>query len=460
MGKTLVTGATGFLGSHVAHALAERGDDLRLCVREDSRLENLEDLDCERVTCDILDRRALGRALRGVERVFHVAGLTSMRASAEELFRVNVEGTRAVLEACLRAGVERVVYTSSIAAIGPASPGEAVDERSTFDAARLGIPYVNAKREAEVEALRIAAHGLPVVIVNPGTCWGRGPQPLLHRDRAALPAAADPRLRRRRAEHRWGWRTSPAATCWRTSAASPGERYILGNRNYTLDRLFADLGRLSGVEPPALKLPGGRRAGPRLRRRAPAGQPGDHRHRGPRGRAVVDLSQHEGQARAGLEAVAPRGDDRDHGRLVPGPRGRPSHPRRVAPAREPADGGDRGAGRRAAMRRACASTLPDPSTAMATLYRCITPTNVLCPCGRIARELAGRLIPFDEVRVPMRKVRRGEVLELTGQSTVPVLVHEGEVVHDSRRIVTGPRSTSDGLGHATKTPAGSRRECS
>jgi glutathione S-transferase len=72
---------------------------------------------------------------------------------------------------------------------------------------------------------------------------------------------------------------------------------------------------------------------------------------------------------------------------------------------------------------------------MATLYRCITPTNVLCPCGRVARELAGRHIPFDEVRVPMRKVRRGEVMELTGQAFVPVLVHEGEVVHDSRRIV-------------------------
>jgi glutathione S-transferase len=72
---------------------------------------------------------------------------------------------------------------------------------------------------------------------------------------------------------------------------------------------------------------------------------------------------------------------------------------------------------------------------MATLYRCITPTNVLCPCGRVARELHARGIPFDEVRVPMRKTRRGEVRELTGQELVPVLVHGGEVVHDSHRIV-------------------------
>ena len=84
---------------------------------------------------------------------------------------------------------------------------------------------------------------------------------------------------------------------------------------------------------------------------------------------------------------------------------------------------------------------------MATLYRCITPTNVLCPCGKVARELASRHIPFDEVRVPMRQNRRGEVLELTGQSHVPVLIHEGEVVHDSRRIVEYLEHL-DGIGHA------------
>jgi dihydroflavonol-4-reductase len=255
MGKTLVTGATGFLGSHVAHALVERGDEVRLCVREDSRLENLEDLDCERVTCDILDRRAVGRALRGVERVFHVAGLTSMRASAEELFRVNVEGTRSVLEASLRAGVERVVYTSSIAAIGPASPGEAVDERSSFDASRLGIPYVNAKREAEAEALRIAARGLPVVIVNPGHVLGAGD---LNRSSTEIvrrfilrriPAYTDGAL------NIVGVEDVARGHLAADELGTPGERYILGNRNYTLDRLFADLGRFSGVEPPALKLP-------------------------------------------------------------------------------------------------------------------------------------------------------------------------------------------------------------
>ena len=438
MGKTLVTGATGFLGSHVAHALCERGDDVRLCVREDSRLENLEDLDCERVTCDILDRRALGRALRGVERVFHVAGLTSMRASAEELFRVNVEGTRAVLEACLRAGVERVVYTSSIAAIGPAAPGQAVDERSSFDAARLGIPYVNAKREAEVEALRIAARGLPVVIVNPGHVLGAGD---LNRSSTEIvrrfilrriPAYTDGAL------NIVGVEDVARGHLAADELGTLGERYILGNRNYTLDRLFADLGRFSGVEPPALKLPVAAGAGPRLRRRAPAGPPGDHHQ--PRSapvsqwwtcrnaKAKRELGWRPAPHEDTVEATVAWYRDREGDRL---------HPRRVAPAHQPADGGDRGAGggwRGRAPGPApvrCLTRRP----AMATLYRCITPTNLLCPCGRVARELAGRHIPFDEVRVPMRKVRRGEVVELTGQSHVPVLVHDGEVVHDSRRIV-------------------------
>src|SRR3712207_9573606 len=92
MPKTLVTGATGFVGSRVARLLVERGDDVRIAVRDESRLENVADLDCEQVACDILDRRALGRALRNVERLFHVAGLTSLRASPERLFRVNVGG--------------------------------------------------------------------------------------------------------------------------------------------------------------------------------------------------------------------------------------------------------------------------------------------------------------------------------------------------------------------------------
>jgi dihydroflavonol-4-reductase len=253
--KTLVTGASGLIGSNLVRALLERGDDVRVVLRASSPADNLTGIDCDRVTGDILDRRSVRRALRGVARVFHVAGTTSLRRPAAEVYRTNVAGTRVVLGECLRAGVERVVHTSSAAAVGPAPRGSTADETQVFDAGAYGIPYVNAKHEAEVEALRLAARGLPVVIVNPGHVFGRGDvsnssTEIVRRFlRRQIPAYVDGALNI--VDVRDVARGHLAAD----ERGEPGERYILGNRNYTLDRLFADLGRVSGVEPPALKLP-------------------------------------------------------------------------------------------------------------------------------------------------------------------------------------------------------------
>jgi dihydroflavonol-4-reductase len=255
MAATLVTGATGFIGQHVARLLVARGDHVRVAVREGAVLDGLAGLEVERATCDVLDRRSVRRAMRDVERVFHVAGRTSLRAPADELFRINVDGTRVVLGEALRAGVERVVHTSSVAALGPAPEDEVVDETQVFRAARLGLPYVNAKHEAENEALRLAAQGLDVVIVNPGHCLGPGD---LHRSstevvrrflRREIPAYVDGTLNVVDVED------AARGHLLADERGRPGQRYILGNRNFTLDRLFADLGRLSGVEPPAVKLP-------------------------------------------------------------------------------------------------------------------------------------------------------------------------------------------------------------
>jgi dihydroflavonol-4-reductase len=235
--------------------LAERGDELRLALRERTRLDNLAGLEYEAVSCDILDRRAVRRAMRGVERVYHIAGSTSLRASLDQLYRINVEGTRVVLEEALRAGVERAVYTSSIAAVGPALRGRTADETQPFTADTHGLPYVNSKREAEMEALRLAAAGLPVVIVNPAHVFGRGDvnrssteivRRVLRRE---IPAYVDGAINIVDAED------VARGHLLAEERGTVGERYILGNRNFTLDRLFADLGRISGVEPPALKLP-------------------------------------------------------------------------------------------------------------------------------------------------------------------------------------------------------------
>ena len=255
MSVTLVTGATGLVGSHVVRLLVERGDRVRATVRVGSNLERLEGLDLEQVTCDIFDRQAVRRAMRDVTRVFHVAGLTSLRADPDQLFRVNVDGTRIVLDEARRAGVERAVFTSSIAAIGPAPRGTTTDESQTFRAGGYGLPYLNSKREAETEALRIAAQGLPLVIVNPALVLGRGD--VYHSSteivrrflRREIPMYVDGAINIVDAED------VARGHLLADEHGVVGERYILGNRNFTMDRLFMDLGRLSGVEPPALKLP-------------------------------------------------------------------------------------------------------------------------------------------------------------------------------------------------------------
>ena len=141
MASALVTGATGFIGSHVARRLAARGDEVTLAVEGGSPDAAIADLDLKRVRCDVRERRAVRRALRGIERVFHCAGVTSVRPQdTERVFDVNVRGTKIVMEECLRAEVERVVYTSSAAVVGPAAHGKTADESQLFTAGRLGIP--------------------------------------------------------------------------------------------------------------------------------------------------------------------------------------------------------------------------------------------------------------------------------------------------------------------------------
>jgi dihydroflavonol-4-reductase len=208
-----------------------------------------------KVRADVRDRRAIRRAMRGIERVFHLAGTTSLTMPRERVFAVNLEGTRIVLEEALRAGAERVVYTSSVAAVGPAPPGEVADEASAWDAGRLGLGYVDSKHEAEATAMRLFARGLPVVIVNPTTVMGpgdpgRSSTALVRRFlRRQIPAYVDGTL------NIVGVDDVARGHVLADEQGHPGERYILGNRNYTVGRLLADLGRMSGVEPPVLRLP-------------------------------------------------------------------------------------------------------------------------------------------------------------------------------------------------------------
>jgi dihydroflavonol-4-reductase len=253
--RTLVTGGSGFIGSHVTRLLLERGDEVTVALRPNSRRRAVEGMPVRTVRADVCDRRSVRRAMRGVERLFHIAGSTNLAISRPRAFTLDVEGTRIVLEEALRAGVERAVYTSSVAAIGPAAAGSTGDEMLAWDAGRHRIAYVDSKHEAEVAAVRLVARGLPLVIVNPTHVLGAGDPgrsstTLVRRFmRREIPAYVDGTL------NIVAVQDVARGHLLADERGRLGERYILGNRNFTLDRLFADLGRLSGVEPPAVKLP-------------------------------------------------------------------------------------------------------------------------------------------------------------------------------------------------------------
>jgi dihydroflavonol-4-reductase len=253
--RTLITGATGFIGSHLARLLVARGHDVVAVVRPGTQLGALADLPVTVLRADVRERRAVRRVLKDAEWLFHLAGTTKLAAPRSEVFALNVEGTRIVLEEALRAGVSRVVFTSSVAAVGPAPRGRVADETAIWDAGRYAIPYVDSKHESEMIALRLIARGLPAVIVNPAHVLGPGDpgrsstaivRRFLSRQ---IPAYVDGTL------NVVGVQDVARGHLLAAERGEVGERYILGNRNFTLDRLFADLGRLSGVEPPRLKLP-------------------------------------------------------------------------------------------------------------------------------------------------------------------------------------------------------------
>jgi dihydroflavonol-4-reductase len=256
MATTLLTGGTGFIGSHLARALVARGDQLRVLTRRSSDLSALEGLEFERAIGSVTDRRSVRNAMDGVARVFHVAGRTSLRKSdSEAVFDTNVRGSRIVFESALEAGVERVVHTSSSGAIGVAKPKGAIDETASFDIGHLGITYVNSKHEAEFEALRAAAKGLDVVVVNPTFVLGpddptRTSMGLVRRFcLGQIPAYVGGAL------NVVDVRDVATGHLLADEKGVSAERYILSGRNFTLDRLFADLSRISGINPPAVKLP-------------------------------------------------------------------------------------------------------------------------------------------------------------------------------------------------------------
>jgi len=250
---TLVTGASGFIGWHIARLLGERGHKVRALVRPSSKLRELE---AEPVTGDLRDAASLDRAVAGCGLVFHVAADYRLWArNPGELYESNVEGTRYVLEAARKDGVERVVYTSTVGCIGVPKDGLG-DETVPVTLEEMSGAYKRSKFLAERVALDFAASGFPVVVVNPTAPVGDHdvkPTPtgriVLDFLKGALPAFIDTGL------NLVDVRDTAEAHLLAAERGRPGERYIVGSENLTLAGILEKLARLTGREAPRVKLP-------------------------------------------------------------------------------------------------------------------------------------------------------------------------------------------------------------
>jgi len=282
--KAFVTGATGFLGSHVARVLAEQGAELRLLVRPTSDLRNLDGLDADRVVGDLRDAASIEKALAGCDVVFHVAAdyrLWVRGRDSNEMYRSNVEGTRSLLEAARKQGVRRVVYTSSVATMGFISDHATAELRS---AGQVGAPaptqartahtstvadenspvslgdmighYKRSKFMAEQVAFDAARSGVDVVIVNPTT-------PIGERDIKPTPTGrivVDFLKQKFPAYVETGLNLVDATECARGHVQAlekgrSGERYILGGENLTLKQILDRLAAITGLPSPTVKVP-------------------------------------------------------------------------------------------------------------------------------------------------------------------------------------------------------------
>ncbi len=254
--KALVTGATGCVGANVVAALLEKGYTVRGMRRPTSRLDALEGLEVELAVGDLFDPESLARAMAGCDLVFHIAAVSDYwRTPTETIYRVNVDGTRNVVAAALRVGVERLVYTSSVGALGVPPAGQLLREEDSFNLPPRRFPYGHSKHLAEGVVREAVAQGLDGVIVNPAAVIGP-------RDVHWIGGSLLREVQQGRA-----WFAPPGGTCWVAAAdvgrghvqaaerGRTGERYILGGENLTHRRALEIVAEAIGERPPVVILP-------------------------------------------------------------------------------------------------------------------------------------------------------------------------------------------------------------
>lgn len=256
---TLVTGATGFVGAAVVRALAAAGREVRILARSDSDLRNLQGLPVSHAIGDLRDRSSLRPALTGCRQVYHVAAHYALWARDPSVFYdINVQGTVNLMEAAREAGIERMVYTSTIGAIGLPAAGGVGTEETPVSLFQMAGDYKRSKYLAEQEVLTSARAGFPVIIVNPSAPVGAG-------DVKPTPTGqmiVDFMKGRMFAYIETGMNLIDVDDVAAGHLAAMdrgriGERYILGNKNLSLREIFEILTRLTGVPMPRVKLPRG-----------------------------------------------------------------------------------------------------------------------------------------------------------------------------------------------------------
>jgi len=255
--KVFLTGATGFVGHHVAHALAAQGADLRLLVRKSSNLANLEGIRGETHLGDLLDPESLRSGLEGCDALMHVAADYRLWIrDPQSMYRANVDGTRELLRMARESGVKRVVYTSSVATMHFRTDGLVINEDTPVSLKDMVGHYKRSKFLAEQEAIKAAQQGLQVIILNPTTPigpndWKPTPTGRIFVDflNRKFPAYMDT-----------GLNLVDVAEVARTHVAAltvgtPGKRYILGGENLTLKQILDKMAAITGLPSPTTRIP-------------------------------------------------------------------------------------------------------------------------------------------------------------------------------------------------------------
>lgn len=257
--KALVTGATGFVGAAVVRALLKAGVEVRVLARRDSDFGNLQSFKLDGVYGDLRDKESLRKALAGCQHLYHVAAHYALWARNPSIFYdVNVTGTKNLMEAARDVGTERIVYCSTIGAIGLPPGGGLGTEDTPVSLDQMAGHYKRSKFLAEQEVLALAKQGLPVVIVNPSAPVGEGdikPTPtgqmIVDFMKGRMPAYIETGMNIVDVDD------VAAGHLLAMQKGRTGERYILGTKNLMLHEIFAILSRLTGVKAPSIKLPRG-----------------------------------------------------------------------------------------------------------------------------------------------------------------------------------------------------------